>query len=99
VATLEEITERMRQAVADGTGLDKTVKFDLGAEGVVFIAGAVVSNQDRPADCTLVLSKADFEALGRKELDPVMAYMTGRLKIQGDMTVAMKLQPILSRVG
>lgn len=99
MATLEEITERMQQAVAGGGGLDKTVKFDLGPDGVVFLDGATVSNEDKPADCTLQLSKADFEAMGRKELDPTMAYMSGRLKIQGDMGVAMKLQPILSRVG
>ncbi len=99
MATLEEITERMQQAVAGGGGLDKTVKFDLGADGVVFLDGSTVTNEDKAADCTLQLSKADFEAMGRKELDPTMAYMSGRLKIQGDMGVAMKLQPILSRVG
>ena len=99
MATLQEITERMQQAVAGGAGLDKTVKFDLGTDGVVYLDGSNVTNEDKPADCTLQLSRADFEAMGRKELDPTMAYMSGRLKIQGDMGVAMKLQPILSRVG
>lgn len=97
--TLQEITERMQDAVAGGGGLDKTVKFDLGSDGVVFLDGSTVSNDDKPADCTLQLSKADFEAMGRKELDPTMAYMSGRLKIQGDMGLAMKLQPILAKVG
>ena len=99
MATLQEITERMQQAVAAGSGLDKTVKFDLGSDGVVHLDGSTVTNEDKPADCTLQLSKADFEAMGRKELDPTMAYMSGRLKIQGDMGVAMKLQPLLSKVG
>ncbi|MBW3618108.1 MAG: SCP2 sterol-binding domain-containing protein [Proteobacteria bacterium] len=98
MATLEEITEKMREAVAGG-GLDQSVKFDLGADGVIHMDGSTVSNENKPADCTLTLSKADFEAMGRKELDPTMAFMSGRLKIAGDMGVAMKLQPILSRVG
>ena len=98
MATLEEITDRMREAVSGG-GLDQSVKFDLGPDGVVHLDGSTVTNEDKPADCTLSLSKADFEAMGRKELDPTMAFMSGRLKIAGDMGVAMKLQPILSRVG
>jgi len=99
MATLEEITTKMREAVSSGGGLDQSVKFDLGADGVIHMDGTEVSNENKPADCTLTLSKADFEAMGRKELDPTMAFMSGRLKIAGDMGVAMKLQPILSRVG
>jgi putative sterol carrier protein len=98
MATLEEITGKMREAVAGG-GLDQSVKFDLGPDGVIHLDGTTVTNEDKPADCTLTLSKADFEAMGRKELDPTMAFMSGRLKIAGDMGVAMKLQPILARVG
>ena len=98
MATIEEITDRMREAVAGG-GLDQSVKFDLGADGVIHMDGSTISNENKPADCTLTLSKADFEAMGRKELDPTMAFMSGRLKIAGDMGVAMKLQPILSKIG
>ena len=98
MATLEEITAKMREAVAGG-GLDQSVKFDLGADGVILLDGTSVSNESGPADCTLTLSKADFEAMGRKELDPTMAFMSGRLKIAGDMGVAMKLQPILAKIG
>jgi putative sterol carrier protein len=98
MATLEEITDKMREAVAGG-GLDQSVKFDLGGDGVIHVDGSAVTNDDAPADCTLTLSKADFEAMARKELDPTMAFMSGRLKIAGDMGVAMKLQPILGRVG
>lgn len=98
MATLEEITDKMREAVAGG-GLDQSVKFDLGGDGVIHVDGSTVTNDNGPADCTLTLSKADFEAMARKELDPTMAFMSGRLKIAGDMGVAMKLQPVLSRVG
>lgn len=97
MATLDELTTRMRQAVGDGSSLDKTVKFDFGDEGLIHMDGGAVTNEDKPADCTLTLSKSDFEAMGRGELDPTMAFMSGKLKIAGDMAVAMKLQPILAK--
>jgi putative sterol carrier protein len=97
MATLEEITERMREAVGSDSGLGKAVKFDFGADGIVRIDGGTVDNQDQPADCTIQVSKTDFEAMGRGELDPTMAFMSGKLKIQGDMSVAMKLQPLLAK--
>jgi putative sterol carrier protein len=97
MATLEEITERMREAVGSDSGLGKSVKFDFGADGIVRIDGGTVDNQDQPADCTIQVSKTDFEAMGRGELDPTMAFMSGKLKIQGDMSVAMKLQPLLAK--
>ena len=97
MATLEEITERMREAVGSDSGLGKSVKFDFGGDGIVRIDGGTVDNQDLPADCTIQVSKSDFEAMGRGELDPTMAFMSGKLKIQGDMSVAMKLQPLLAK--
>ncbi len=97
MATLDEITDRMREAVGADSGLGKSVKFDFGPDGIVRIDGATVDNQDAEADCTIGMSKSDFEAMGRGELDPTMAFMSGKLKIQGDMGVAMKLQPLLAK--
>ena len=56
-----------------------------------------ITNEDKPADCTIIVSKADFEALGEGKLDPTMAFMQGKLKINGDMGIAMKLQPLLAK--
>jgi len=49
---------------------------------------AFTPNLDKPADCTVVLSKSDFEDLARGRLDPAMAMMRGRMKVAGDFTVA-----------
>ena len=97
MATLDEITARIREAVGDDSGLGKSVKFDFGSDGVIRIDGGTVDNQDQPADCTISMTKADFESMAQGQLDPTMAFMSGKLKIQGDMGVAMKLQPLLSR--
>ena len=97
MATLDEITQRMRDAVGADSGLGSSVKFDFGSDGVIRIDGGTVDNEDGPADCTIQVAKADFESMGRGELDPTMAFMSGKLKVQGDMTVAMKLQPLLAK--
>lgn len=97
MATLEEITERIALAVSADSGLGKTLKFDLKGAGFIYIDQDKVLNEDLPADCTIVVSKENFEKLARRELDPSMALMTGKLKINGDMSVAMKLAPLLAK--
>jgi putative sterol carrier protein len=97
VASLQEITKQLRLAVGDESGLGKSLKFDFKGAGFIHIDGAVVTNDDLPADCTIVVSQDDFEDLARGRLDPAMALMRGKLKVRGDMAVAMKLQPILAR--
>ena len=95
MATLEELTDRIRRAAASAAGdgaLEKSVKLDLKGEGVIHVDGAAVTNEDKPADLTVTLAKRDLEALGRGELDPVRAMMSGRMKLS-DMTLAMQLRP------
>jgi putative sterol carrier protein len=97
MATLEELTERIRLAAASEFDLGQSIKLDLKGEGVIRIEGAAVSNDDRPADLTVTLARRDLEALGRGELDPVRAMMTGRMKLS-DMALAMKLQPKIQAI-
>ena len=93
MATVSEITERIRGAVASAPDLGR-LKFDLKGEGFIRIDGSAVSNDDGPADLVITVSAKDLEALGRRELDPMRAIMTGRVKLS-DMRLAMKLQPVL----
>lgn len=92
MATLEELTDRIRQAAASGDGLGRTVKLDLKGEGVIHVDGASVTNDDRPADLTVSISRADLVRLGKGELDPMRAVMTGRMRLS-DMGLAFSLQP------
>lgn len=94
--TNEDIAVKMGEAVAKAGGLDKSVKFDFGDDGCVFASGTEVSTEDADADCTIKVSKEDFIALSTGELDPMMAFMGGKLKVEGDMSVAMGLQSIFS---
>lgn len=97
--TLEEITAGMRDRVDGDSGLDATLKFDFGDDGVMFIDGVsepnTVSNEDEDADCTIKISKDNFLKLVEGDLEPTTAFMMGKIKISGAMGVAMKLQSLL----
>ena len=102
MATLQEITERIREAAGAEAALakarlGKTLKLDFRDEGCIFVDGAEVSNLDQPADCTFAMSKDTFEDLARGRLDPAMAMMRGRIKVAGDLSVALQLRSMLER--
>ncbi len=84
----------MRAAVGADSGLGKSLKFDLKGDGVILIDGGSVTNEDKPADLTMTISRDNLVALGAGKLDPMTAVMTGKLKLS-DMAAAMALQPKL----
>lgn len=96
---LEQMTESLRARVGEDAGLDATIKFDFGDGGVIYVDGAstpnTVDNVDREADCTIRISFANFQDLVNGELNPTTAFMMGKLKIDGSMSTAMKLQGLL----
>lgn len=92
--TLQEIADKI-SAKAAGGDFTRSVKLDLGADGVIVVDGASVSTGEGEADCTIKLTKDDLEELMSGDLNPTMAYMSGKLKVEGDITVAMQLSQIL----
>jgi putative sterol carrier protein len=54
-----------------------------------------ISTADGPADCTIRMSLSDLEDMIAGDLSPTTAYMTGKIKIEGDMAVAMQLQQLM----
>jgi putative sterol carrier protein len=96
--TLSEITEQIRTRATNADSLDAVIKIATD-QGPILIdakqSPAVVSNDDSPADCTIQVTIADLIKLGEGELNPMMAFMAGKLKVQGDMSLAMKMSQIL----
>ena len=92
MATLEELTERIRSAAASGDGLSRSITLDLKGEGYIHIEGTSVSNANSPADLIVRISRGDLVKLGKGELNPMGAVMTGRMKLS-DMGLAMSLTP------
>ena len=98
--SLEQLTDGVRERVGEDCGLGASVKWDFG-DGTFLMLDAtqvpnVISNDDNDADCTLKISLDDFTAMTAGELDGTTAFMTGKLKIEGDMGIAMKLQGVLA---
>ncbi|MFN3765988.1 MAG: SCP2 sterol-binding domain-containing protein [Aliihoeflea sp.] len=89
----EAIAAKMRDKVAT-SGFDRSVKFDMGDE-VIVIDGQNVSTTDAPTDCTIKISKENFEELIAGDLNPTAAFMTGKIKVEGDMSVAMQLSQLI----
>ena len=97
--SLQQVTEGMRERVGEDCGLGASVKWDFGDGTFLHLDASqvpnVVSNEDGDADCTLKISMDDFLAMTAGELDGTTAFMSGKLKIEGDMGIAMKLQGVL----
>lgn len=75
--------------------LSDSIKFDCGSEGQLVLQGDQALVQDLPAACTISLSLANLEKLLKGKLNPMVAVATGKLKVAGDMSVAMKLSQLL----
>ncbi len=95
---ITEIVAGLKARAATAPALGKTLKFDFG-EHKIFVDGTgaanVISTDDNEADCTIGISLADFTALTNGSLNPMNAFMSGKIKVTGDMGVAMKLQTLL----
>ena len=79
-----------------GDGFDGgSVKFDIEGEGGVRIDGDGVRADDGDADCTLTADADTFQEILSGDLNPTAAFMTAKLKVDGDMGIAMKLGSVL----
>jgi putative sterol carrier protein len=98
--SLEAVTAGLKEKVGEDCGLGSVLKFDFGDDGILVLDATqvpnVISNDDVEAQCTMVLSLENFMEMADGKLNGTTAFMTGKLKIQGDMGIAMKLAPILS---
>jgi putative sterol carrier protein len=96
--TKAELAAKMQDAGAWLPG--KTVKLDFGDDGVILLDGAnnLVSEADMGADTTIKVSWDDWQAMADGQLDGMTAFMTGKLKVEGDMGNAMQLQGVLAKL-
>lgn len=92
--SLSAIAERLQRGL-DKRPLEDSIKFDCGADGTLTLSGGNAKLIDGPADCTIGISLANLEKMIVGKLNPVTAFATGRLKVSGDMSVALKLGKLL----
>ena len=97
--TKQEFADKLRRHDAWLSG--KRVKLDFGAEGFVHVDGVArqVSEDDLPAETVIRIGWDDWLALSEGALDPMRAYMSGRLRVEGDISAAMELGNLFKRLN
>ncbi len=79
-------------------GFDGTAKFVIEGEGAIVIdsEGVRAADEDAEADVTLTAAADVFQAILSGETNPTAAFMSGQLRVDGDMGQAMKLGSALT---
>lgn len=79
-----------------GADFSGTAKFDVEGEGAVIIDASGARIADDPADVTLSADADTFQGILSGDTNPTSAFMTGKLRVEGDMGLAMKLASVLA---
>jgi putative sterol carrier protein len=91
-------TLETRIDASKAAGMIASYKFDIDGAGSWLVDvddGKVTVTEDGgDADCTISTSSETFMKIANGELNPTAAYMSGKLKVKGDMGQAMKLQKL-----
>jgi putative sterol carrier protein len=95
-----EIEKRIKTKPEKAAGLNATYQFDLSGESwTLKIADGAPSITPGPAqnpNTTLIATTDDWMNIATGKLNPVQAFMQQKLKVKGDMAMAMKLQGLLT---
>ncbi len=79
-----------------GADFDGTAKFEIEGEGAVVIDSSGARASDEDADVTMSADVETFQGIMDGSTNPTAAFMSGSLKVDGDMGMAMKLASVLS---
>ena len=94
---MSDLISKAVEFLSDKIGtFDGSVKFDVADEGCIMIDSDGVRAEDAAADCTLSASSETFQGIIDGSVNPTAAFMTGKLKLDGDMGTAMRLGAALS---
>jgi putative sterol carrier protein len=94
-----EITTYLKQTLPADATIGARLKFVYPGAGVIMIDGRtipnVVSNRDEAADCTVEIDPAVHFKLLHGEMDQGLAFRQGKMRISGDVAIAVRLGPAL----
>lgn len=92
--SLPDIAAKLSQVLATRP-LNDSIKFDCGDAGALTLAGHEARLVDEPADCTIRISEKNLEKLLTGKLNPLTAFTLGKIRVSGDMSVALKMSQLL----
>jgi putative sterol carrier protein len=97
--TLENITDQIKGKLQFASRLHEKILFDFGEDGKIFLDASqsppLFASEGSDPDLTLMISMENFAKILSGEQDPNLAFMMGKLKIQGSLGIALKLNSIL----
>jgi putative sterol carrier protein len=98
--SLEQITQVIKDKVGNDCGLNASVKFLLDDAQVILVDAKVVpnvvSNDNADADCTVKITSENIQKILDGGLNPMTAFMMGKIKVEGNMGVAMNINKIFN---
>ena len=92
---IEQAVAALNEKLGDA-GFDGTAKFMIEDEGAIMLDGSGARAGDEDADVTMTADADTFREILDGSLNPTAAFMSGRLKVDGDMGAAMRLAPALA---
>lgn len=96
---LEQLTARVEDLVDGEEAFGFEIRVVVRDLGCIFVDGTrdpiVVSNEDKAADTVLRLNATDMLAMLDRKLQPLNAFMLGKLQVDGDLSKAMQLTGLL----
>ena len=95
----DSIFNELQEKANEVDAIGGTIKFVID-DTTVFVDGTgaknIVSSSNEEADCTISTSAIALRDMQSGNLNPMTAVMSGKVKISGDMGLAMKVQSLMS---
>ena len=99
MVNLDRIEAKMRGRLPQFRAFNAVARFDFGKDGLLRLdaskSPAALSRDDGDAACTIRMSMDNFDRMLDGDLNPTLAFATGKLKVQGSMGLALKLASLL----
>ena len=105
MSTVNQVFEEMKQRLTPEKAqkINASYLFDIGGDGGgkwhvdLTKKSEWITQGDGNAQCTISVAKAeDWISIATGKMNPTMAFMQGKIKVKGDMSLALKLQTLLS---
>jgi len=95
---ISKVREELAEKVKNIDPIENKIKLDIDGE-FILIDGSegsnIVTHKNEEADCTITMSLDTFLKLQRKEMKPMIATLKGKLKVEGDFSLAKKLKQLI----
>ena len=93
-----ELREELAEKIKKIDPIEKKLKFIMDGE-YMLIDGAdgenTMSDKNEEANCTITMSLDTYLKLQQKKIKPLIATLTGKLKVKGDLNLARKLKQLM----